>query len=99
MREELFNLTRKEYRVYEYSDTNRLLTKQEEEDVPFGVFRSSAPWGHFDMKGDYNTEEKFNEHYGNPMASVDMTRRIMCVTTEGDKITFKLFWYNSSSPS
>jgi hypothetical protein len=98
MREELFNLTRKEYRVYEYSDTNRIITKQEEEIDVFGgmitPFRSSAPWGHFDMKGDYNTEEKFTEHYGNPMASVDMTRRIMCVTTEGDKITFKLFWYN-----
>ena len=92
MREELFNLTRKEYRVYEYSDTNRIITKQEEEIDIFGgmttPYRSSAPWGHFDMKGDYNTEEKFNEHYGNPMASVDMTRRIMCVTTEGDKITF-----------
>jgi hypothetical protein len=94
MREELFNLTRKEYRVYEYSDTNCILSKQEEDDMPFGVVRSSAPWGHFDMKGDYNTEEKFIEHYGNPMASVDITRRIMCVTTEGDKITFKLFWYN-----
>lgn len=94
MREELFNLTRKEYRVYEYSDANRVLSKQEEEDMPFGIVRSSAPWGHFDMKGDYNTEEKFTEHYGNPLATVDMTRRIMCVTKEGDKITFKVFWYN-----
>ena len=98
MREELFNLTRKEYRVYEYYDTNKIYFEDEKEVDIFGgmttTFRSSAPWGHFDMKGDYNTEEKFTEHYGNPMASVDMTRRIMCVTTEGDKITFKLFWYN-----
>jgi hypothetical protein len=98
MREELFNLTRKEYRVYEYYDTNKIFFEEEKEVDIFGnmitPYRSSAPWGHFDMKGDYNTEEKFNEHYGNPMASVDMTRRIMCVTTEGDKITFKLFWYN-----
>lgn len=94
MREELFNLTRKEYRVYEYSDTNRILSKQEEDDMPFGIVRSGAPWGHFDMKGEHNTEEKFTEHYGNPFASVDMTRRIMCVTREGDKITFKVFWYN-----
>ena len=98
MREELFNLTRKEYRVYEYSDTNKISFEEEKEVDIFGgmitPYRSSAPWGHFDMKGEYNTEEKFTEHYGNPMASVDMTRRIMCVTTEGDKITFKLFWYN-----
>jgi hypothetical protein len=94
MKEELFNLTRKEYRIYEYSDTNRLLTKQEEDDMPFGPVRSSAPWGHFEMKGDYYTEEKFTEHYGNPFASVDMTRRIICITKEGDKITFKMFWYN-----
>jgi hypothetical protein len=94
MKEELFNITRKEYRVYEYSDTNRLLTKQEEEDMPFGVVRSSAPWGHFEMKGDYNTEEKFIEHYGNPFAQVDMVRRIITITKEGDKITFKMFWYN-----
>ena len=94
MKEELFNLTRKEYRVVEFADTNRVLSKQEEEDMPFGIVRSSAPWGHFDMKGDYNTEEKFTEHYGNPLATVDMTRRIMCVTKEGDKITFKVFWYN-----
>ena len=98
MREELFNLTRKEYRVNEYSDTNKIYFEDEKEVDIFGgmttTFRSSAPWGHFDMKGDYNTEEKFTEHYGNPMASVDMTRRIMCVTKEGDKITFKMFWYN-----
>ena len=94
MKEELFNLTRKEYRVYEYSDTNRLLTKEEEDEMPFGSHRSSAPWGHFDMKGEYNTEEKFTEHYGNPLAQVDMTRRIITITKEGDKITFKMFWYN-----
>jgi hypothetical protein len=56
--------------------------------------RSSAPWGHFTYKNNYETEEKFTEHYGNPMASVEMTRRIMCITKEGDKITFKMFWYN-----
>ena len=94
MREELFNLTRKEYRVLEYSDTNRILSKQEEEDMPFGIFRSSAPWGHFEIKNDYNTEEKFTEHYGNPFAQVDMVRRIITITKEGDKITFKMFWYN-----
>lgn len=95
MKEELFNLTRKEYRVYEYSDTNRFLTKEEEErEFPFGVVLSSAPWGHFDMKCEYNTEEKFTEHYGNPFAMVDMTRRIITITKEGDKITFKMFWYN-----
>jgi hypothetical protein len=94
MREELFNLTRKEYRVNEYSDTNRIITKQEEEDNPFGVVRSGAPWGHFTYKNEYSTEEKFTEHYGNPLAFVDMTRRIMCVTKEDDKITFKVFWYN-----
>jgi len=94
MREELFNLTRKEYRVYEYSDTNRLFTKEEEENMPFGVVRSSAPWGHFEIKNDYNTEEKFTEHYGNPFAQVDMVRRIITLTKEGDKITFKMFWYN-----
>jgi len=94
MKEELFNLTRKEYRVYEYSDTNRLFTKEEEENMPFGVVRSSAPWGHFEIKNDYNTEEKFTEHYGNPFAQVDMVRRIITLTKEGDKITFKMFWYN-----
>ena len=94
MKEELFNLTRKEYRVYEYSDTNRLFTKEEEENMPFGVVRSSAPWGHFEIKNDYNTEEKFTEHYGNPFAQVDMVRRIITITKEGDKITFKMFWYN-----
>ena len=94
MKEELFNITRKEYRVYEYSDTNRLLTKEEEDEFPFGVVRSSAPWGHFEMKCEYNTEEKFTEHYGNPFAMVDMSRRIITITKEGDKITFKMFWYN-----
>lgn len=99
MREELFNLTRKEYRVYEYSDTNSI--KFDTDPVEVSLFgevmancRSVAPWGHFEMKGEYNNDEKFIEHYGNPMATVEMTRRIMCVTTEGDKITFKLFWYN-----
>jgi hypothetical protein len=94
MREELFNLTRKEYRVLEYSDTNRVLSKQEEEDMPFGVVRSSAPWGHFDVKDEHNTEEMFIKHYGNPLAYVEMTRRIITITKEGDKITFKMFWYN-----
>lgn len=98
MREELFNFTKKEYRVYEYSDNNPIVYKGEEEVSLFGdkmtPYYSSAPWGHFDMKGEYNTEEKFTEHYGNPFASVEMTRRIICVTKEGDKVTFKMFWYN-----
>ena len=98
MREELFNLTRKEYRVLEYSDTNPIIYKGEEPVSLFGdimtPYRSMAPWGHFDIKGDYDTEEKFTEHYGNPLAFVNMTRRIMCVTREGDKITFKMFWYD-----
>ena len=94
MREELFNLTRKEYRVLEYSDTNRLLTKEEEDAYPFGVVRSSALWGHFEVKDEHNTEDIFIEHYGNPFAYVEMTRRIITITKEGDKITFKMFWYN-----
>ena len=98
MREEIFNLTRKEYRVIEYSDTNPIVFDGEEEVSIFGdiitPYRGSAPWGHFDVKSEYNTEEKFTEHYGNPFASVDMTRRIICVTKEGDKVTFKMFWYN-----
>jgi hypothetical protein len=99
MKEELFNLTRKEYLVNEYSDTNSVKfdTDPVEVDI-FGntitKFLSGAPWGHFEHKGEYSTEEKFIEHYGNPLASVDMTRRIMCITTEGDKISFKVFWYN-----
>ena len=99
MREELFNLTRKEYRVNEYSDTNSI--KFDTDPVETSLFgevmtdcRSGAPWGHFTYKNNYETEEKFTEHYGNPLASVDMSRRIMCVTKEGDKITFKMFWYN-----
>ena len=99
MREELFNLTRKEYRVNEYSDTNSI--KFDTDPVETSLFgevmtdcRSGAPWGHFTYKNNYETEEKFTEHYGNPMASVEMTRRIMCITKEGDKITFKMFWYN-----
>jgi hypothetical protein len=99
MKEELFNLTRKEYRVNEYSDTNSI--KFDTDPVETSLFgevmdvcRSTAPWGHFTHKNNYETEEKFTEHYGNPLASVDMTRRIMCVTKEGDKITFKVFWYN-----
>ena len=97
MREELFNLTRKEYQVCEHSDTNSITYKGEEQIDIFGncitIYRNDAPWGHFSHKFDYNTEEKFNEHYGNPFSSVNMTRRIMCITTEGDKITFKMFWY------
>ena len=99
MREELFNLTRKEFRVHEHSDTNSVIYKKNEKEIDiFGgrvtEFRSSAPWGHFSFKTEHTSEEMFTEHYGNPMASVEMTRRIMCITKEGDKITFKMFWYN-----
>lgn len=99
MREELFNLTRKEYWVHEYSDTNSI--KFDTDPVETNLFgdimteyRSRTPWGHFEHKGEYDTEEKFTEHYGDSLASVAMTRRIMCITTEGDKITFKAFWYH-----
>ena len=96
MREELFNLTRKEYRVLEYSDTNPIHDEDAQSVDIFGGmrFRSETAWGHFEYKCEHDTEEKFNEHYGNPMASVDMTRRIMCITKDGDKISFKVFWYN-----
>ena len=99
MREELFNLTRKEYQVNEYFDTNSIKfdTDPVEVDIfgeTFTKFLSGAPWGHFEHKGEYDTEEKFIEHYGNPLASVNITRRIMCITKDGDKISFKVFWYN-----
>lgn len=98
MREELFNFTIKDYDVIEFYDYNITLASEKMQVDLFGEnitpYRSSAPWGHFTQKGVYDTEEKFNEHYGNPLASVNMTRRIMCVTKEGDKITFKMFWYN-----
>ena len=99
MREELFNLTRKEYRVNEYSDTNSIKFDTDPVETSlFGdvvtQFRSGAPWGHFNFKTEHTDEEMFTKHYGNPLASVDMIRRIMCITKEGDKITFKMFWYN-----
>jgi hypothetical protein len=99
MREEIFNLTRKEYQVLEYLDTNPI--KYDTDPVKVDIFgnnvteyRSYAPWGHFELKSEYTTEEKYLENYGNPFAMVNHTRRIMCITKEGDKITFKMFWYN-----
>ena len=96
MKEELFNLTRKEYRVIEFSDTNFINDEDVSSEDLFGVkrYRSDVPWGHFEQIAHYNTEEKFKEHYGNPFASVELVRRIICITKENDKITFKMFWYN-----
>ena len=99
MREELFNLTRKEYQVHEYYESNCIKFDTDPVETSlFGEvmtdFRSGAPWGHFSHKTEYDTEEKLTEHYGNPLSSVNITRRIMCITKEGDKISFKVFWYN-----
>ena len=103
MKEELFNYTVKRYNVLEYSDTNaiRPLKKEVEDDI-WGTVEISlssnrhityTPWGDYTFKSDYETEEKFVEHYGNPLAQLFFNRVILCVTKENDKVSFKVFSY------
>ena len=98
MREEIFNITRQEFDVYEYSDTNLVEYKTEQTEDIFGIgfssYHNTSPWGHFSRKDDYKTEEKYLEHYNNPLSTISITRRIMCITKEDDKISFKMFWYH-----
>ena len=54
---------------------------------------SYTPWGDFTFKADYETEEKFIEHYANPLAQLFFNRAIVCVTKENDKVSFKVFSY------
>ena len=103
MKEELFNYTVKKYQVSEYLDTNpiRPLKKEVDDDfwgtieVNLGSNRhtSYTPWGDYTFNADYDTEEKFVEHYGNPLAQLFFNRVIICVTKENDKVSFKVFSY------
>jgi len=103
MKEELFNYTVKRYQVSEYLDTNpiRPLIKEVDDDF-WGLVETNlistkhtsyTPWGDYTFKADYDTEEKFVEHYGNPLASLFFNRVIVCVTRENDKVSFKVFSY------
>jgi hypothetical protein len=98
MKEELYNHTRRYFYTDEYSDTNDIdyfKKKSLENVLSKETISSYLPYqGIFTHKNSYNTEEKITEHYGNLMASVRMVRRIICVVKEGDKITFKMFFYN-----
>jgi hypothetical protein len=103
MKEELFNYTVKRYNVTEYSDTNpiRPLKKEVEDDfwgtietsLSSGRHTSYTPWGDYTFNSDYDTEEKFVEHYANPLAQLFFNRVIVCVTKENDKVSFKTFSY------
>jgi hypothetical protein len=107
MKEELFNYTVKKYQVSEFLDTNpiRPLKKEVEDDFDWGVIETSlsskrhtsyTPWGDYTFKADYDTEEKFVEHYGNPFAQLYFNRVIVSVTKENDKVSFKVFNYYKS---
>ena len=106
MKEELFNYTVKKYQVSEFLDTNpiRPLKKEVQGDF-WGVIEdtmsstrstSYTPWGDYTFKSDYDTEEKFVEHYGNPLAQLYLNRVIVSVTKENDKVSFKVFNYYKS---
>ena len=105
MKEELFNYTVKKYQVSEYLDTNPIRPLKKEvfgDDYDWGTIETSlssgrhtsyTPWGDYTFKADYDTEEKFVEHYGNPLAQLFFNRVIICVTKENDKVSFKVFSY------
>lgn len=106
MKEELFNYTVKKYQVSEFLDTNpiRPLKKEVQNDF-WGVIEdtmsstrstSYTPWGDYTFKTEYDTEEKFVEHYGNPLAQLYLNRVIVSVTKENDKVSFKVFNYYKS---
>ena len=106
MKEELFNYTVKKYQVSEYLDTNPIRPlKKEVQDDFWGTVETNmistrhtnyTPWGDYTFNADYDTEEKFVEHYGNPLASLYLNRVIICVTKENDKVSFKIFDYSKS---
>lgn len=106
MKEELFNYTVKKYQVSEYLDTNPIRPlKKEVQDDFWGVIEdtmsstrstSYTPWGDYTFKAEYDTEEKFVEHYGNPLAQLYLNRVIVSVTKENDKVSFKVFNYYKS---
>ena len=103
MKEELFNYTVKKYQVSEFLDTNPIRPlKKEVQDDFWGVIEdtmsstrstSYTPWGDYTFKADYDTEEKFVEHYGNPFTQLYFNRVIVSVTKENDKVSFKVFNY------
>jgi hypothetical protein len=103
MKEELFNYTVKKYQVSEFLDTNpiRPLKKEVDDDfwgtvdisLSYGIHTSYTPWGDFTSKECYKTEEKFVEHYANPLSQLFFNRVIVCVTKENDKVSFKVFNY------
>ena len=106
MKEELFNYTVKKYQASEYLDTNPIRPlKKEVEDDFWGVVETNmistkhtsyTPWGDYTFNVDYDTEEKFVEHYGNPLAQLYLNRVIICVTKENDKVSFKIFDYSKT---
>jgi hypothetical protein len=103
MKEELFNYTVKRYNVSEYSDTNPIRPLKKEVDDDFwGLVETNmistkhtsyTSWGDYTFKADYDTEEKFVEHYANPFAHLFFNRVTICVTKENDKVSFKVFSY------
>ena len=49
-----------------------------------------------EKKGSFKDEPTFTENYGNPLCSVEMARRIICVEKTDDKVSIKLFYYGRS---
>jgi hypothetical protein len=97
MRQEIYNYTIRQHQTIEYHSSNpikQVLTPDIFSDSNETFYANNTPWGSFRYKNTYNTEDVFKDNYSNPLCALSFERVIICVTTDEDKISFKIFQYS-----
>lgn len=94
--EELYKYTLEKYNIVEFSDTlsiNRVVYN-DPWDIPDGSDRYYLDNLEYDIRGRYNTKEKFEENFKNKLAEVEQNRFSVYITKTDEKISFKVFRYS-----
>lgn len=81
---ELFKFQKEKYVVWEYLDFNSIENK-----IPMS-FRKKKNF-HYELRNQYNTENIFEENYGNILSTVHKSYLMVVVSQDGDKVSIKIF--------
>ncbi|MEY4571453.1 MAG: hypothetical protein RLZ10_664, partial [Bacteroidota bacterium] len=88
---DLYNYVVTNYYTAEFLDHCFLPEVKDNEDDIFTTKSYYSPWV---VKQEYNSENEFVKHYGNPLAMVKMSRRTIVVTKKDNKVSIKVFEYD-----
>lgn len=95
--ERLFEYKTVKYETCKFKDSNEFESEINVDGIPFDVlFKPPKRWSlsnGFELEKTFVDEETFAANYGNLFYSVAMSRRLVSVSKDGDKVSIKLYSY------